>query len=474
MKKNKFLWLWILLGSFFLVGIIGGIVYFAISGTPQSTVNIPSGQYVQAPTFYYYECNAGSQPVESTHVNLDSGSTNGWLKCPSNTDTCDLWISQTEQTAWYSLNRRIVYQICHNNGANCDSQVIKTSNYFSLSNANVPSIHLPNLLTTDKVWVDYQYQNLLFQWILKPNSAEYYQTYKPFILWKVDMFGGGKNEYTTPTQGCNFPSNDVANLIDSVTNLNKQLNSQSSTSDTSLPFYKTRNFIGTYVPISTSNVNFVNYNGQSGYCLQRQVFAITSVTTNGGTYQIIDSNFNTRLANSVDCCPGETEPTRKCNSNFQWENIEVAQCSAFSPCAGADWADSSSKTQIRYNCINSKCVAETRTVECVYDSDCGNNKVCATLTHKCETVGTGEIVQNNTNGTSQNCKWYQDSYVTSQKVCNFLFFGCEDKPKSGCTMASWLIWTIIITIILVVIGIIILFGAIIKNLKSSNIKKDKK
>lgn len=457
MKKNKAILISVIVGILLISGIFA-VLYF--SGNLQSSVNSPSGTYIQAPTFYYYECSPASQPVESTHVNLNTGSSNGWITCPSNTDTCDLWISQTEQTAWYSLNRRIVYQICHNNGNNCDNQVYTTSDYFSLSNANVPSVHISNLLITDRVYVNYQYQNLLFQWIDKGNSAEWYQTYKPFILWKVDMFGGGRTEYTSISQGCNFNSGDVGNLLNSITNSIKQINTQTSSSSTNLPFYQTRNFIGTYVPISTANVNFVTYNGQDGYCLNRQVFAITTATTNDNTYQIVDSNFNTLLANSVTCCPGETQPNQKCGDDFQWHDIATAQCSAFSPCAGADWSPDGAKQLIRYNCVNSKCVSETKQVECTSNSDCGNNQICDTSNYVCVNAGTGGVIGGG--GNESNCKWYQDSYVTSQKVCSFLFFGCEEKPKSGCTTASWIFWTIIIFAVSFVIGIFILINKLMK------------
>jgi len=163
-KKN-------ILRNFLIIsGISIGIVLLQFTGLTSQT-EFSSGTYIQAPTFYYYECNAASQPIESSPTILTSGSSNGWITCPDNTDSCDLLISQTESTAWYSLNRRIVYQICHLDGQYCDNQVFTTSNYFSLDNANIPSIRINGLLTTDRVWVDYQYQNLLFQWILKPNGV---------------------------------------------------------------------------------------------------------------------------------------------------------------------------------------------------------------------------------------------------------------------------------------------------------------
>ncbi|NQV08819.1 hypothetical protein HQ529_03130, partial [Candidatus Woesearchaeota archaeon] len=374
-------------GIFIGILVFVGLVFVLGSGFLQET--FAGGTYVQAPTFYYYECSPASAPLESQHIILTSGSSEGWITCPSNTDTCNLYVSQIETPKWFATDRRIIYQKCSASGK-CDPQVSTPANSFFSKNG-VPTIQISNLLSTDKVYINYQARNLLFQWKDKENGAEWYQTYKPFILWKVDMFGGGRTEYTSIKQGCNFLSSDKPNLLNSMINSIKQINTQTTTSNTNVPFYKTRNFIGTYVPISTANVNFVTYGRKEGYCLNRQVFAITTAVTNGGTYKIVDSNFNTRLANSVTCCPGETEQTRKCNSNFEWENIEVAQCSSFNPCAGADWEQNpASSTQlIRYNCINNKCVGETKKVECTLNSDCGVGEVCDTKLYECVKVEPG-------------------------------------------------------------------------------------
>lgn len=467
--KGKNLVIPIIIGFLVLIGLVIGIIF--ATGILNVAISTPSGIYVQAPTFYYYECNAASEPVESTHVSLTSGSTNGWVKCPSNTDTCDLWISQTETTKWYSSNRRIVYQICHAGGS-CDPQVFTQANSFILSQKKVPSVHIPNLLTNDKVWIDYQRSKLLGGWELQPNGAEWYNNYKPFILWKTDMFGGGRTEYTSIEQGCNFPSGDVPNLLNSMTNSLKQINSQSSTSNSNLPFYKTRNFIGTYVPISTSNVNFVTYNGKTGYCLNRQVFAITSAVTNGATYQIVDSNFNTRLANSVTCCPGENEPTRTCTSDFTWQDKDLpGSCSAFKACEGADWEPSGSKQLIRYNCVNSRCVSETKNVECTRNSDCGNNQICDTSNYKCINVepGTVTCLANQTliNGKcvdisdNKECKWYQTKITSTSKDYGFLYYRFfTNNPKisttESCKTSNFLYVIIILGVVLFFVLILIL------------------
>lgn len=469
-----------------------GISIFFMFGSGVLQESFPSGTYIQAPTFFYYECNAASEPVESTNVVLTTGSSDGWISCPSNTDQCDLYVYQTESVKWYSSDRRIVYQICHSSGR-CDPQVFVEANKF-LSRKGVPTQRIPNLIIGDKVWVDYQRQKLLGGWELQPNGAAWYQNYKPFILWKVDMFGGGKEEYTSISQGCNFPSSTsgldsdyknsggilypITKLINSVSDSSKQFNSQTTTSNTNVPFYKTRNFIGTYVPISSSNVNFVNYNNQVGYCLERQIFAITTVVTNGETYRIVDSNFNTRLAPSVTCCPGEKQTNQICEqqgNNFVWVTVEDAQCSAFKPCAGANWMPSGSKTLIRYNCVSGKCVSETKVVQCTSNSDCNTNYQCDTYTYTCVEVSPGTVCgdkkcdvgerkgeQNycpaDCDDDNNKCLWYQQSYTKETEDWGFLGWRhIINKPivtvEEGCKTATWFYFAIAgITIAIIVIA----------------------
>ena len=445
-----------------------------------------SGEYIQSPTFFYYECAPASEAVSSTIINLNTGSS-GWISAPDNTDEWDLIVSQTEQTSWYSLNRRIIYQVCHSNGV-CDSQVIVNGESFSIfGNTIVPSVRISNLLVGDKVWINYQYQGF-GSWYDKENGASWYQTYKPFILWKVDMFGGGRTEYTTIKQGCNFLSSDKDNLLNSITNSIKTITGQSSTSNTKLGFYKTRNFIGTYVPISTANVNFVTYNGKSGYCLNRQIFAITTAVTNGETYRIIDSNFNTVLDSSVECCPGEKETTRLCNKNFQWENIETAECSAFNPCAGADWSPSSinSKQLIRYNCVNSKCVSETKDVECTSNNDCITGKQCDTKTYTCVVVETGEYgegEENNTILTEKQCidkakeypllgyEWIDSQTVSCGFLCNIGLSEPKVTENSYCKATFLPYWILGGFLFLL---LILIFIVVIIQLSKGNKHKRKK
>lgn len=356
---------------------------------------IPSGDYIQVPTIYWFSCEPAKEPVTGDWNNIyKEGS---WLTCPENTDICDIDVGLKEKPSWYT-NVYLYYNICSKSGTCEGEKNLAVSSSYEVTKT------FYNIRQDQKVKV-YFYDRVVI-------TGGYYDkgraraNYKPFILWKTSLFSG-KTEYTTMEQGCNFPSyskdtNKIISLVNSVTNSKQTINQQTSTENSKLTPYKTRNFIDQYIPISVENVNFVTYNGRQGYCLNRQIFAISEIQTSSGTYKIVDSNFNTLISPSVDCCPNEKQPGYKCE-NFDWVPIEVAQCSSFNPCAGVDWMPSSSKTLIRYNCVNSKCVSETKNVECTIDADCinsGKGKYCDTKTWKCSgipdvNVSKVEICDNN-------------------------------------------------------------------------------
>lgn len=376
------------LGLFFGIIFIGVLFIFVprLDGILQSTISPPSGQYIQVPTFMWYECAPGTDLINSPESAIPTDG--AWYECPADSNGCNIWVLGEKNTI---LDRRFRYQICTKGSSNCFAESYESVNdHWKLwGNGNDrPSKQIATLTNSQRIYITYQRQS--FGWWNREGASVFYQ-YNPFILWKNDVFNGGRTEYSTIEQGCTFTNSDRLKLVDSVTNvISGKVPAQSSTDDYKLAPYKTRNFISNYVPISVENVNFVSYNGQPGYCINRQVFAISDVNTNSGTYKIVDSSFNTRLAPSVTCCPGETEPTRKCNSKFEWENIDGGQCSAFRACAGADWYPSGSAKQlIRYNCVQGYCKPETMQVECTTNADCltnPNGNICDTKIWKCVNV----------------------------------------------------------------------------------------
>ncbi len=418
--KNNILIAVIVLALIGLMLYSNGTIKLPFFATTFFGSNIPTGNYIQVPTVYYFDCSPASSPIETTHLTIDGGETI-LVGCPSNTDQCDLSI-ESQETGFFTLSRRIWYQMCNSQTGQCSAPETKDAGGWFNKNGK-PTVTLYNFQKYNKVTVKYQ-KGVLGIWS-NTNGASRYYTYKPFILWKTSVFSG-RNEYITDkqgaiAQGCRFPSS--VSLVSSITNSKVSINSQSSTSTSVLEPYKTRNFIDQYIPISVENVNFVNYNGNDGYCLNRQIFSISTISTNSGDYKIVDSNFNTLLSPSVECCPNEKQPNMKCE-HFKWVETSGSQCSAFNPCAGINYMPSGSpKELIRYNCLNGYCVSEKKNVECTSSSDCiGNSKgsYCDTSNWNCYSISppVGQIGTNQSGNALGKCDSC-DSFVMSQIFGSF-------------------------------------------------------
>lgn len=370
-----------------IIAIIG-IIYFANGGKLTfSTTSAPTGTYIQVPTFMWYECAPASAPVDSSRKDI-SGGVAPWVKCPDNTDSCDLILHVNSFPSGYlgTCPSRFITQKCDASLSNCEQQqYFDSGEQYSEDSPTITAY--TNLNQNDRIYINFQ--KACLPYYVDTDGAEFYARYKPFILWKNSLFSGRK-EYTSESQGCTFPSGDSGNLLNSITNMvGINVNSQTSTGNDILPPYKTRNFINGYLPMAVDNINFVMYNGNQGYCQNSIVYKIGQVTTNSGTYKIVNPNYNENLG-SVTCCPGDTRPNEKCNSNFQWEPLSGAQCGAFNPCAGIVPYPSGIPHQLQFfSCDNGYCVQHTQTVECTSDTDCiGNPKgnTCDTLLWECVNV----------------------------------------------------------------------------------------
>jgi len=387
MKKNKKIILAGILSLVALFFIVIAVLHFSGVNLPFLATTVPSGSYIQVPTFMYYECAPSGSKVTGTFNYLRSDG--AYISCPENADTCDLDLRINEDINPILKAVVLRTKICTGNVDTCtalESQTVQSN-----QDNGVVIRTFNNIRKDQYLYVHFQYTSAIPLLYWDYDKGQVRANYNPFILWKTSVLQGGRIEYSSIDQGCIFTSANSQNLLNSVSNLvGISIPTQSSSSNIQLEPYKTRNFVDGFVSAPTPSVNFVTYNGKQGYCLNRQIFAISEVTTNYGTYKIVDTNFNTRLSNSVTCCPGETEPSRKCNSNYQWENIEQAECSILDPCGGSDWSPSGSpKTLIRYNCINSKCIGESKVVECTSNSDCAGNpkgSVCDTKDYICVNI----------------------------------------------------------------------------------------
>jgi hypothetical protein len=167
------------------------------------------------------------------------------------------------------------------------------------------------------------------------------------------------------------------------------------------------------------------------------------ITTTSSTVSISPSSANLVLDKT-----GSYSFTLKAGSSEKCGNVNVKVCST------SQFTSSNCDSKSESICIVSQDVVVKE--ECG-DGTCQSSETTLTCPSDCKEV----IITNNTQPT---CKWYQDSYTSSEKVCSFLFFGCETKPVSGCKTSAWVGWVIVLLIVSSIIGIIILIKKFIKKL----------
>lgn len=418
------------LSMFFLLlgGFFGNNTYSTLALGPES--------YIQAPVFGYFKCEPVGVMQYTIRTPMTTGAS-GYILAPEDIQSWDLFISQTETTKWYSVDRRVVYKICDVDGL-CETFIEDAPGFLKIK--DVPTVHVPNLVVTDSVYVEYQRKPLLGDWVVQPNGAEWYIGYIPFALTKTGPLSGSY-QYTSIEQGCNFPSTESdlqrigdklitsKNLVNNLINSKIPIQTQTSSANDKLPPYATRNFIEGYVPFSVENSKVVTYGGKEGYCLNNVIYGITSAETNSGIYKIVDTNYNSILNPSVTCCPGDVNPGTQevciqVGDTFKWQPNDVeGSCSLFQPCAGAGFQCTSSKTQITYDCVNTKCIPTTKTVDCCYDSDCTGGELCDLKDNECITLKPGiacqpgEVVYDGkcTNPIGTVCAWYESSGTKLEK-----------------------------------------------------------
>ncbi len=397
----------------FSIGIllVLGVIIFAMSKIEQHSYTTGAVEYIESPVFGYYECSAAGKSIKSNPVTIyNTQGTYDVLRCSPYTEECTFSIIGESTSI---LGRRVAYRICpsYDTSTNmCDlERYLGAGDVPWFSDGGVNRINIPGTYTyQNKILVKYQEclgisygTTCAGVWKEKGSVAKWYQTYTPFILWYTSPLTG-RHEYTSLIEGCKFPASDtyangylmpgVDKLINALTDVKGQSLTQTSTSLTELEPHKTRNVIEAFIPLNVNNVQFVTYNGQQGYCLNRNIYKIATVTTKTGTSKIVDTTYNNIIAgpsNGIECCPQDKEPTRKCSTDYKWHPIDNAECSYYNPCQGVDWYPGGPKTLIKYNCISGKCVKDSKVVECTNNDDCignPNGGVCDTLLWKCSSI----------------------------------------------------------------------------------------
>lgn len=398
--------------SFGLVLLLAAVALIFSSGFLQQALE--GADYINVPTVGYYECAAASAPTVSAAKAISGGIANG-IMCPPNTDKCDLIVSFAESQSVFS-SRKLSYVVYGSDSKVLYRNVLTVSDaarlitiFDATTRANVPlnSIKIDNIAKGQKVDIQYSKVNLVGT-VTPIDGASYRAQFNPFILWNNPGLGG-RFEYTSIEQGCQFLSKDRGNLIVEDT-IGK--GPGTSNSITTLEPFKTRNYLDVIVPVNIQSNRVQQYSGNTVYCQNAQLHPIENVRALSHEYNVV--RFDKSVA-TVDCCNGDDRPGYQCASN-KWKALpkpnepisdkNTVQCSAVKPCANAFFAPSSGETeQTRYVCQNSVCVPETRTVECNTNAGCGGAKpVCDTLTYKCVSAPLPVETGKNTSSVASECE----------------------------------------------------------------------
>lgn len=436
-----------------------GLVAIFSMGLLQTTI---SGQYVQIQAKGYYECAPSStQSLITTSTNQVPEAGTGWIKCGSSgtTDVCNYNIQIPANSQYFvsGVRTRIVYQICDLDKGTCQNQQFVE---------NTKDINVA-VSFGHSVWVDVQAIQTINIFAQIPigdwynvQAGNWKYSYKPFILWK-ETLQGGRNPYTSTTQGCTFTSSNGRNrLLEPISGL---LPDDNDGVNDLLP-YQTWNFVEFTLPVSVESSDLV----RGGYCRDATIYSIDEVSTASGTYDVV--NFDNSIDNSPECCPSENEPDRFCNSNLRWETRDTGddgttneECSLFNPCANNQFQAFDDKELRKFSCENNLCVAEFKNVECAYTSDCGVNEVCDITSWTCEEVDLGEGADNTHMGgeaTESSCKFFE-TFKTSEekqyKIWNYFGIGTpETVPVEKCVLAGWVYFAGIFVVV-IIFGLTIIF-----------------
>ena len=457
---------------FVLVGV--GLFFVLGSGILQETF-VPSGSYIQVPAFGYYECAPATYKVPSPWNDIGSSGT-GFVTIPKNAADADVRVRIPSNSLLNEAfsNYRVVTQKCDISTGTCESQSISYVSTYAKDSTYFYSIPV-NILKNEKIFIDYQKKTLFGSWNGIAGS-QYQWRYTPFIIWKVGVFNiGGRTPLTSITEGCsfnNYGNINQNNLLISETLSNVNIG-QTSLSNSELQPYQTRGFIENIVPISVENRRIVTYQSQLTYCSNNAVYKIEEVKTNSGTYKV--ARLDISPISSVTCCPGDTDGTRVCTSEFKWQTITPdikLECSAFNPCPIPSWIEgSSSKTLVKQTCQQNVCVPETKNVDCTRNTDCTTGQACDITLYTCVNVPGGTILEEG-NVTENDCNkkalnqpilgWTWISEQSTEKTfLNKITFGIlgsektTDKSYCKATFLPYIIFTIVAIILIVVTAIML-------------------
>lgn len=194
------------------------------------------------------------------------------------------------------------------------------------------------------------------------------------------------------------------------------------------------------------------------YCIYSNgvanLYPVIKLTTASNSYNVVDVTSGSK--GTQDCCSGDNLPDKTC-VNGVWKPTANAECSTLNPCEGNEWRQNlgTDKQVIKYNCVNSKCVAETKTVDCNKDSDCASTNLrCNSNTFKCEVAsvgvnneGTKVLATDETTCVKNGDKWIPKTTSKKCPLFGLIPIGCSTEVvEAHCESGTinYLKWILII------------------------------
>jgi len=475
-----------------LIGVLALIILIGIAAFGIQQTTLSDKGYVQAPMFGFIKCDP-SGTVKSSSVFSMIGEKQVGCSEVGPTTNCQLVVKTPDYSWWSDFERRVTVtdQLGNKIFQKKFNSMFGSSS--SQTNAIIETLIPGDYLNPIYYNIKVEYQNLLLQWKIDNKAIQYFYNYQPYVIKKYDSFSSSNGQAITNIgkTSCEISSQISSDIIISSS---IDLGAKEGNPDRLEP-----NEAYTYFTRHVTVPSFSRGTDVAGaYCVSTasggSLYQIEEVTTESGTYQIVSPSYSDFIRN-VDCCNGDSTPTKVCRNNM-WVSTANAECSATKPCTSDQWqrdaSDASGKRAIKYACVNSKCVAQIKQVACTLDSQCNAGEICSGFECKETCVGCNI---NNACGNGKCESWESidtcksDCSVNDSDTCSlwwqvpgtkvtisrswYNYFGLG-KPTvvetPTCNVAGWLVYLIVAgSIVIVLVSALIIFRPEIK--KGSKKKK---
>jgi len=395
-----------------------GVIMFS-SGLLQQ---IAQDRYVEIPFSASVECQ---QAGTSKTLIKDISERGEWISddLPTNTNEWNIILRGEGGIT----GKRFEYYIC-------PSRTFCSNRQFAQFSSSGGSKSLGLISSDMHVWV--QYQTFSFGSWKEFDKGSYTLTYKPFRLIRDDPLRGGRQEISDT---CIIPTSDPS-WQNRITKYDGTENWKTWGGSNSLRPGDFYNYItANVVAVTEGNLQ------DGGWCFfengQARIFAIETIETASGNHNRV--NLDNQIG-SAECCNREAIPGGICQDG-KFIPTEEAECGTRADCGIIEWSPGETSTEARRpQCIENKCVFETKEVDCTLDSQCRTGEFCSRNTFTCEIAGdVGDGGEERTG--EMECRFWET--LRPGETTRFLGLFETDKPER-CETANW-VW---------VLGAIILIG----------------